>query len=735
MRIKLVSTLVTLFALAAASVAQAPAQTAAPKPAAKAAAPARAKTAQTTAGGYKSLKYPPLNKIKSPEAVRFEMPNGIVVYLVEDHELPRITLHATVRVGSRWEPAEKAGLADITGTVMRTGGTTSENGDKLDEELDRLGASVETGIGDDSGGAFATLLKEDLDRCLNIMADILQHPAFPQDKIDLAKISERDSIARRNDNPNGIAFREFNRTLYGKDSPYARMTEYATIDAITREDLVAFHKRFFQPENLIFGAEGDFNSAEMRAKIEKVLGGWARGGAPKPEIPEVDPAARTRAGFYTINKDDMEQSWVVMGKLGGRRDDADFCALAVMNQILGGGFASRLFSNVRSAQGLAYSVFSNNSAGWDRPGTFIAGGSSKPETTIKIYRSIREQMERLVSGGVTQDEIARAKDGILKGMAFDFDSTQKILTRIMNYEYYGYPRDFLERYRAGIEKVDQAQIAEAAKKYITPDQFVVVFLGKEKAYDAPVSSLGKVAAIDISIPQPKQEQLASATPESIAKGKALLAAARTAMGGSALMQVKDLLVTADLLVSAPQGQVSIKTESTVSLSGQMLNKLMTPMGDRTVGYDGKAAWMSMGGHTQDMPASQAADFSSAVFRNSIVLLQGFENPAYTVQALDKGEVNGKPADVVAVSDPARSLLVKVYLDPETHLILMKRFTAPLFGPPAETDEEYSDYRDVSGIKWPFKTVTKQGGKPGFDATVTEVKVNPGVPETTYKKPS
>jgi len=691
--------------------------------------------AQEPAASYKSLKYPPLHQIKVPEPVRFELPNGIVVYLVEDHELPKITLHATVRVGSRWEPAAKAGLASITAAVMRTGGSTTQNGDQLDEELDRLGASVETGISEDSGGAFASLLKEDLDRCLAIMADLLQHPAFPQDKIDLAKIAERDGIARRNDNPNGIAFREFNRVIFGKDSAYARRSEYATIDSITRDDLVAFHKRFFQPESLILGAEGDFNATEMRGKIEKAFGGWARGGGAKLAAPEVDEAARSRAGFYSIDKDSMEQSWVVMGMLAGRRDDPDYCALEVMNEILGGGFSSRLFSNVRSAQGLAYYVFSNAAAGWDRPGTFMVGGSTKPETTLKIYHSMREQLEKLVQGGATEDEISRAKDNILKGMAFDYDSTMKILTRLMNYEYYGYPPDYLQRYRAGIEKVTKAQVAEVAKKYVTPGQYAVLVLGKEKAYDGPVSTLGPVAAIDIAIPQPKQDTLAAVTPEASAKGKELLLAARAAMGGSALMKVKDVTVAADAVMSTPQGDVSLKTESTVSLSGRMLNKIVSPMGEMTVGYDGQAGWMGMGGQTRDMPGSQTGELGASLFRQSIALLQDFEKPGYTVQALGPAQADGKPAEVVAVSDTARSFQVKVYIDPATHLIVMKQYMAGLMGPPAETEESYSDYRDVKGVKMPFKTVTRQGGKVGADMTVTDVQVNPAVPESWYKKPA
>jgi len=173
-----------------------------------------------------------------------------------------------------------------------------------------MGARVDTWISGDSGGAQISALKNNADRALTILADILQHPAFPQDKIDLAKIAERDNIARRNDEPMGIAGREFNRVIYGKDSPYIRQTEYDTVAAITRDDLVSFHERYYQPENVILGAWGDFNSGDMRAKIEKAFGGWDRGGHPRPEVPPVDPEARNRAGIYAINKDDVNQSTV-----------------------------------------------------------------------------------------------------------------------------------------------------------------------------------------------------------------------------------------------------------------------------------------------------------------------------------------------------------------------------------------------------------------------------------------
>jgi zinc protease len=467
----------------------------------------------THPASYRELHYPPIADIKVPEPVRFELPNGLVVYLIEDHELPKVSLQAIIRAGGREDPTQKVGLAAITGMVMRTGGSTSRSGDQLDDELDRLGASIETSIDTNSGGVSATMLKEDLDRGIAIVADLLQHPAFPADKIDLAKIQLRDSIARRNDEPNGIAFREFFKVLYGKDSPYVRQTEYATIEAITRDDLVAFHQRFFQPENIILGIAGDFKTAELRAKIENAFGGWARGGRANLGVPLVGRRVRTDLGdlagrpvkdlarIYSVVKTDMQQSWVLMGMLGGQQNDPDYHALQVMNEILGGGLSSRLFSNVRSAQGLAYSVFSGWNAEWDHPGTLFAGGSSKPETTLGIYRSILAEVKRMAEGGATDDEVTRAKDSILKGFAFEFDHTRKIIGRLMTYEYYGYPKDYLQQYHARITQVTKDDVARVARRYLTPDKFAVLFSGNGQ-YEAPLASLGAVTPLDITIPPP-----------------------------------------------------------------------------------------------------------------------------------------------------------------------------------------------------------------------------------------
>ncbi len=684
--------------------------------------------AQRIPKSYKDLKFPPLGEIKVPEPVRFELANGMVVYLVEDHELPVIGATAMIRTGARWEPPEKAGLAAITGTVMRTGGSTSRSGDQLDEELDRLAAVVETGIGGDSGRAMVSVLKEDIERGLEILADLLRHPAFPEDKIELAKIAQRDAIARRNDDPSGVAFREFARILYGKNSPYGRLPEYETINAITREDLVRFHREFFQPENVILGVWGDFRSEEMRARIERIFGAWPRGGRPKPAPPPVE--SRTAGGIYLIHKEDVNQSWVLLGGLAGRRDDPDYFALTVANGVL----SWRLLNNVRTAAGLAYATGSAWDAGWDRPGIFRAFGNTKLETTAQILEAIRAEIAKLRQAEPTPSEFTRARDAILKGFAFEFDSTEEIVERIVGYEYYGYPRDYLQRFRAGIEKVTPADVLRAAQSRLDPDKLTVLVLGNQKGFERPLSSFGKVVPWDISIPQPKQEQLAAATPEAIARGKRILNAVRDALGGARLDEMQDYVLEASLTMSTPQGEFSLSSESTVNLQGKLLEKVRTPVGEMVQGFDGKTAWMKTPQGVRDAPAQMRNEIEAVLFRNTLVLLRSLEKPELTVQWVATEQWQGKPVEVVAVSDAARKLQVKLSVDPQTNLPVKKTYAGAFLGAPGELEEVYSDWREVGGLKLPFSTVLVQGGQKRGEQKVTQVRINPGVPESAYAKP-
>ncbi len=450
---------------------------------------------------YRQLKYPRLHDVKVPDVQRLTLPNGMQLFVLEDRELPLIHVSALIRTGSIYEPAGKIGLAGLTGTVMRTGGTTTRTGDQIDEQLEQIAASVETSIGDSSGRASLAGVKVDVDTGLAPLADVLMHPAFRQDKIDLAKISARSAVARRNDNPGGIAMREFAKLIYGADSVWARQTEYATIDSITRDDLAAFHRQYFHPNNTMLAVWGDFQAPQMIEKIKDAFKDWPKAEVALPAVPQVKYEFRPTVN--AIRKDDMNQGIIRLGHLGGLMSDPDYHALMVMNEILGGGFTSRLFKNVRSRQGLAYSVGGAYRGDYDHPGLFSLNCQTKLKSTVHATEAIIVEVKNMTQEEVTDEELALAKDSYLNSFVFNFASKGQIINRLMTYAYYGYPADFLQKTKENVEKVTKADVLRVAKAHLRPDKMQILVVGRPDDLDKPLSTLGEVKTIDITIPAPK----------------------------------------------------------------------------------------------------------------------------------------------------------------------------------------------------------------------------------------
>ncbi|MBC8218466.1 MAG: insulinase family protein [Planctomycetes bacterium] len=455
------------------------------------------------AANYKSLKYPKLGDIEVPEVEQVTLANGMRLFLLEDHELPLINLSVRIRTGSLYEPAEKIGLASITGEVMRTGGTATMTGDEMDEELEAIAASVETGIGLNSGSASMSVLKRDLDKGLSILADVLMNPAFREDKIQLAKMQAGSSIARRNDSVGAVAGREFDKLIYGPESVYARHEEYATIGSITRDNLVGFHRKYFGPNNAMLAVWGDFDTKQMKGKIEQAFEKWEKVDVDLPKVPKV--RYEFRKTVNVVRKDDVNQSNVYLGHIGGLRSDPDYFALIVMNRILGGGFTGRLFKNVRSREGLAYSVFGGYSANYEYPGEFYVGCQTKSESTVRAIRAMLREVEKMTESEVTDEELALAKDSFLNSFVFNFDTKGEIVSRIMTYEYFGYPADFLQKIKDNVEKVSKEDVLRVARKHLKPGTVQILAVGRPDDFDEPLSTLGPVNEIDITIPAPPQQ--------------------------------------------------------------------------------------------------------------------------------------------------------------------------------------------------------------------------------------
>ncbi len=448
---------------------------------------------------YREIKTPPLRKFAMPQPKRIQLANGMVIFLEEDHELPLVRGRALIRGGARNVPASKAGLTGIYAAAWRTGGTEKLSGDDLDQFLESRAAAVETGSDNDSSSVSLNVLKGDFDTVFPIWVDLLRNPAFRQDKIDLAKLQANTGISRRNDEPGGIVAREAGKLGYGASSPYAQQAEYATIASITREDLLDFHEKTVHPNNIILSFIGDFDSAKLEKKLRDTFASWPRG--PQVTKPDAEPNP-AKPGVYFIAKDEVTQANIAMLHAGTTRNNPDFPALVVMNEVFSGGFSGRLMQSLRSQRGLTYGVGGGIGAPWDYTGLFRVQMATKSETTLEAIAALRDEVRKLVNDPVTDAELSLAKESILNAYVFTMDTRDKALNQRVQLEYYGFPADYYEKYPALIAKVTAEDVERVAKKYVHPDALAVLVVGDESKFEKPLSTLGTVTPIDITIPPP-----------------------------------------------------------------------------------------------------------------------------------------------------------------------------------------------------------------------------------------
>lgn len=433
-----------------------------------------------------------------PEPDRVVLENGMVVYLLEDHELPLVSVTVTMRTGSWLDPIDKIGLASMTGAVMRTGGGGGLSAEQVDAELEQFAGDVSIGIGRQSGSASLDVLSKDVPRGLEILAGLLRRPAFDPARVELAKLQAIEGIRRRQDHPGSIVGREFAKVLYGPDHPSARESSLDSITRMTRDDLVTFHRDTIHPNGMILGVTGDFKKDEMLAALRKVFGDWKKGTVPELRIADVPEAEPSRPVVRFVSKE-TSQTHLRLGHLSIKENDPDYVALAIANDILGGSsFRSRLFNDVRTKRGLAYSVGSRLNTGTHDQGVWLMRAETKLTSTQEVIERFVANIERMRAEPVTDTELAEAKEAYVNSFVFSFASPSAIVSRLVELEYDGLPKDFLQQLRAKVVSLTKEEVQTAAKKHLRPDRLKIVAVGSGEALPKALATFGEVKEITLS---------------------------------------------------------------------------------------------------------------------------------------------------------------------------------------------------------------------------------------------
>ncbi len=674
----------------------------------------------TTAGlgqqSYDEIEFPPLDEFNKPEVVRFTTHNGIRFFLIEDHELPLIDVNVRIRTGGIQIPDSLTGLASITGSVMRSGGTESIPSDSLNQLLANNAARISTGIGFTSGFAGLNVLKEDFDELLPVFVDVLMNPAFPEEKIALAKKQAKSAISRRNDNVSQVASREFNQLIFGENTIYGRTTEYATINNIDRKEVTAFHEENFVGENMMVGVVGDFQTEEMKQKLKEAFGQIPAGEENNLQFPEVNYNYASTINF--INKPAVTQATVYLGHIGGTRPNPDYAEIQVMNNVLSGGFSGRLFQIVRTDMGLAYSVGGQYDLDKFYPGKFYVMVKTKNATVSEAIDAIIHELERLQNKPISEEELELTKDQFFNSLVFRNTSYEQILGRIMSNAYRHKPENAFNEFVEGIRTTTIPEVQNMAQQYIHPDELQILVVGKKEVVLPQLQKYGNVNIIDISIPKPDVNQ----EPKEV-KGD-------TQQGAKLLGQMADAIVAPSTEVNklTLKGEVkmmgrTLPTTMIFNFPNSLKQTIQTARGNIVISYKNGTATMSRAGQKRTLPASSplVSNLKAALNRSIVAIAMKADelNPKYLGEATFENETYAKLS--VNVSGKTLTIL----LDQETYLPRLMRFQkfSPRLGKSITVETRFSEWTTNEGVTFPYTQASYGNGKKAATATFSSHSVN------------
>jgi zinc protease len=409
-------------------------------------------------------------------AKRTVLNNGMVLLTSEQRALPMVSIELLIEAGSRYEPADQAGLANLTSKLLIYG-TKQRTAVQISDTLDFIGASLEAGSGQDTTSVSMTVLKKDLTTGLELLADVLTQSTFPQAEIDRQKQAIIASIRAAEEEPGIVAAKAFAAALF-PDSPYGRTVEgnEASVKALQQKSLRDFFARNYRPNRSIIAVVGDVSEQEIAKALNGALRNWAKG---EPSGQELVPAKIGESKVLRLNKD-LTQANIILGHNGVARGNPDYYALQVMNYVLGGGgFSSRAMDSIRNERGLAYSVYSYFAAEKSH-GVFEFIMQTKNETAVEAIRIATEEMRHVREQPVTEQELNDAKDYLIGSFPLRFDTNRKVAGFLSQVEYFKLGLDYPDRYADLIRKVTRDDVQRVAKQYLQPERLITVIVGNLK---------------------------------------------------------------------------------------------------------------------------------------------------------------------------------------------------------------------------------------------------------------
>ncbi len=685
---------------------------------------------------------PPAPEFRVPRPVSRTLANGLVVQVFEDHRLPAVHYRLLVKAGARDEPAAKAGEAALAAAVMRQG-TATLSAQELSAKIDYVGGSLSIDADRDYTMAAAEVRTPDRDLALTLLADVAMRPAFAEEEVGRMRSQTQAAIRQSRDDPGTVADDHLVALIHGRH-PYARAVagDEQSVGGLTRDDLIAFHRTYWRPNNTVLAVAGDVTAAEVFAAAERAFGAWEPGDVPVPA--EAAPAEMTASRVRLLDKPDLSQSQIRMGYVGPPRSTPDYFPLLLMNYVLGGGgFASRLVSEVRAKAGLTYDVDTRWNFGADR-GTFAFSTFTKNESVKQALDLALEVISRFRDQGPTPDELAKAKAFYLGVFPFGFQTPGDVAEQWLRAGFYDLGDDYFDRYRERVRAVTAEDVRRVAGAYLrtAPANFVVV--GRAETVAPQLSDFGAAETLAFTartgaIPEVAQvppPALAPATPESRQQAAAVVGKALRAHGGAAVLKAIRGWRTRGTVTLA-MGQMSLDGEAAeyVQLPARRRVEMLV-MGKPMVQVtDDDTAWVVMNGEPMRISAEQVEDMRAGAYANPVQLLRALAEPQADIRYVGRLPFASQEAEAVEwVRAGGRA--ARVYFDAASGelMALEQPELSPTGVDWVPVQRAYGDYRLVGKVRYPYRVIVYSSGVKMVETALTEIEFNPTLGAELFRRP-
>ncbi|HEY4708614.1 MAG TPA: pitrilysin family protein [Candidatus Acidoferrales bacterium] len=685
----------------------------------------------------------PPTHFQFPRAATKTLANGLRVFVVTDHGEPAVAVRlVALSAGSVKDPQGIPGVAQMTANLL-TQGTAKRSAKDIAEAIDFIGGSLEASASKDSTDVSLDVVKKDLATGLDLMSDVVLHPAFRSEELDRQRQQLLSSLTVQYSDPDFLASAAFSRVVYGS-SPYG-WPEQGTPETLTKLDpavLAKFHDANYAPNQSLLAFAGDITPEEAFAAAEKYFGLW-----PKVDVASaVPPAPETVAGMHIwlIDKPDAVQTQIRAGKLGIRRGDPDYIPVAVMNRIFGGGYNSRLNTEVRVKKGLTYSAYSSFNP-HRLTGSFAVGTYTRTEATVEAAKLVVDLIAKMSTGDVTPQEMDFARDYLAGVYPIQSETSEDVANRVLTVAAFGLPADYNSTYPDKIRSVTSAQVRDMAMRYLSAKDLDLVFAGNVSAFrDAlkkafPDAKYEEIAfdQVDLLSPDLRKAKVASATNASIEQGKRIVLAAARASGGETLASLAALKMTEDGKIFRPDGDTERSVKWLVSYPDRARGEFSLSGKSIVQVCDGHSAWVEMGTEMRDA-TPMTREFLRAIslygggwglYRE--ILGGKISDPA--IWAIGDEEIAGKKTTGVAVDAPFGT--VKLYFDTATHLLVAARYQSAGAQGASDNEQRWSDYRTVEGRQFAFSTVVYRDGTKYMESTIQQLDLNPKVDDALFAMPA